>query len=71
MLGPLQVAPLDVHFFPSPTLRPGQMKHFPPHRRLLFNVAAAMPRLDVDLVGMPKAVYQVSWRLEVGGWSAE
>ncbi len=55
------------HFFLSfPILRPGQMKHFPPHRRMLFSVAAAMPRLDVELLGMPKAVYQVGWRWEVG-----
>ena len=38
--------------------RPGQRKHFPPQRRLLFSVVAAMPRLEVDLRGLPKSLHQ-------------
>ena len=37
--------------------RLGQRKHFPPHRRLLFNVAAAMPRLEMELQGLPMGMY--------------
>ncbi|GAX80359.1 hypothetical protein CEUSTIGMA_g7798.t1 [Chlamydomonas eustigma] len=38
--------------------RLGQQKHFPAHRRLLFSVAAAMPRLEMELNGLPKTMYQ-------------
>ena len=38
-------------------LRLGQRKHFPPHRRLLFNVAAAMPRLELELQSLPQGMY--------------
>ena len=48
-------APPFTHLSP---FRPGQIKHFPPHRRLLFNVAAAMPRLEMELQGLPKGMYQ-------------
>ena len=39
-------------------LRPGQRKLLLPRRRLLFNVVSAMPRLEVELQGMPKDMYQ-------------
>ncbi|PNW88325.1 hypothetical protein CHLRE_01g024400v5 [Chlamydomonas reinhardtii] len=37
--------------------RPGQLKHFPPHRRLLFQVVPAMPRLELLGDPLPPALY--------------
>ncbi|GIL73935.1 hypothetical protein Vretimale_5119 [Volvox reticuliferus] len=37
--------------------RPGQLKHYPPHRRLLFQVVPAMPRLELMSDPLPAALY--------------
>ncbi|KAG2449122.1 hypothetical protein HYH02_005870 [Chlamydomonas schloesseri] len=37
--------------------RPGQLKHYPPHRRLLFQVVPAMPRLELLGDPLPPALY--------------
>ncbi|GIL54165.1 hypothetical protein Vafri_9740 [Volvox africanus] len=37
--------------------RPGQLKHYPPHRRLLFQVVPAMPRLELISDPLPAALY--------------
>ncbi|GFR51289.1 hypothetical protein Agub_g13649, partial [Astrephomene gubernaculifera] len=37
--------------------RPGQLKHYPPHRRLLFQVVPTMPRLELLADPLPPALY--------------
>ncbi len=41
----------------SPPRSPGQLKHYPPHRRLLFQAVAAMPRLELMADPLPPALY--------------
>lgn len=38
--------------------RPAQQKHYPPHKRLLFNVVAGMGKLEVTLEKLPLMMYQ-------------
>ncbi|GLC57223.1 hypothetical protein PLESTB_001201000 [Pleodorina starrii] len=52
--------------------RPGQLKHFPPHRRLLFQVVPTMPRLELLADPLPPALYsgelcRVMMRIRNGG----
>lgn len=47
----------DATYRAACTHRPGQLKHFPPHRRLLFQVVPAMPRLELLGDPLPPALY--------------
>ncbi|KAJ9512929.1 hypothetical protein QJQ45_029048, partial [Haematococcus lacustris] len=42
---------------PGGRLKPAQQKHFAPHRRLVFSVVGALPRLELAADSMPGVMY--------------
>ncbi len=53
--------------------RPGQLKHYPPNRRLVFLVIPAMPRLSLQSDTIPSQMYsgEVRGSLGVGSRGAQ